>query len=381
VILSTCNRVEVYAVTRDLARSREGLLGFLSHFHGVPVAAFESHIYFHHGESAVRHLFGVVASLESIIIGEYQILGQVKDAYSRARVAGNTGTVLNKLLHFAIETGKRARSETRIGDGVLSISSAAVDLAKKALGDLSARRVLVIGAGETCELAARHLVSNGVTSLVFANRTFARAADLATRFGGDAVSLHERGAALLGCDLVVSATASPDFIIGLEEAEAAMAARNGRPLLIMDIAAPRDVDPDVAGIDGVSLYCIDDLDQIVTHNAHLRAAEIERVKEIIEEKCADFHEWYCSLRVIPTLVSLRRHFEMIRDEALESYDSDLKELPEIHRELVRRFAASLTRRFLSHPSRALKQIAMGSESETITKSIRAVFDLEAESCE
>lgn len=376
-ILSTCNRVEVYAVMEDPARARELLIDFFSDFHGIPKQEFESHLYFYHCEEAVGHLFSVVASLDSMVIGEYQILAQVKEAYRIARDMGNTGTILNKLFHFAMETGKRVRTETKISDGILSIASAAVDLAKKILGELSTRTALIIGAGEMSELTARHLASAGIKKMYFANRTLENALLMSEQFGGTALLLNERDTVMPECDIVISSTGSPHFIITCDQVKTIMGLRKHRALFLIDIAAPRDIEPDVGQLNNVFLYCIDDLSQVVSKTSKMRANEIGRAREIIEEDLENYFEWYRSLKVLPTLISLRKQFEFLRDEELQRYAADIGNLPEASQLLIRQFAASLTKRFLSNPSKVLKEVAADRDSGIYTKSITTIFDLKA----
>jgi glutamyl-tRNA reductase len=310
-----------------------------------------------------------------MVIGETQILGQVKDAYHTARDAGNTGTILNKLFHFAIETGKRVRAETKISDGILSISSAAVDLANKILGGLSFRTALIIGAGEMSELTARHLAAAGINKMYFANRTLENAMLMADQFGGTALLLDERKTVMAECDIIISSTGSPHFIITPEEIKRTMTARRHRALFLIDIAAPRDIHPGVGKLPNVFLYSIDDLSRVVTNNSQLRAGEIGKVRTIIEEDREKYFDWYRSLKVLPTLISLRKHFEDMRDDELNAYAAEISNLPEETQDLVRRIASSLTKRFMSNPSKVLKEVASGGDSGMYTKSIATLFDL------
>jgi glutamyl-tRNA reductase len=374
-ILSTCNRVEVYAVVADPAAARGWLLRFFSDFHGIPVADFEPHLYFYECYRAAEHFFAVISSLDSLVIGEYQILGQFKEAYRLARDMGNTGTLLNKLFHFGVETGKRVRTETRISDGVLSISSAAVDLAKKILGDLKTRTALIIGAGEMSELSAKNLASAGIKQMYFANRTIENAITMAEKFNGKALLLRERATVMPHCDIIISSTGSPDYVILPDEIKKVMAERKNRALFLIDIAAPRDIHPDAGRIRNVFLYSIDDLSQVVAENAQARAAEIGKAREILTEDLEKYYDWYRCLRVVPTLVALRQQFEKLKDEELEHYGSRINALPPEQRELLRQFASSLTKKFLSHPSKMIKEVASDIDVCSFTKSVALLFDL------
>jgi len=381
LILSTCNRVEIYAVVRDPAAARSRLLRFFSDFHGIAVEEFEQHMYFYHCEKAADHFFNVISSLDSMVIGETQILGQVKDAYRTAVEMGNTGTILNKLFHIGIESGKRVRAETRISDGILSISSAAVDLARKILGDLSCRTSLVIGAGEMSVLTAKNLAAAGIKKMYFANRTIENALPLAEQFGGTALLLDEKETVLADCDIVISSTGSPHFIITPDQIKKVMTARKHRALFCIDIAAPRDIHPDVGRIQNVFLFTIDDLSQVVSENSKSRALEIGNARAIIEQDLEKYYAWFRSQKVLPTIVSLRKQFEGIMDEELARYASQINALPEPSRQLIRQIAVSLTNKYLNNPSKILKEVAAADDGGLYARSIAAVFDLKVKNDE
>jgi glutamyl-tRNA reductase len=374
-ILSTCNRVEVYAVMENPASAREQLLNFFSDFHGIPVKEFESQLYFYHCEEAVEHFFSVVAGLDSMVIGETQILGQVKEAYYSARDRGNTGTILNKLFHFAMETGKRVRTETRISDGILSVPSAAVDLAKKNLGDLSMRSALIIGAGDMGELTARHLATAGIKKIYFANRTPEHSLPLAEKFGGTALLLDDVDSIMPECDIVITSTGAPHFILTADRIKKVMGLRKHRAIFLIDIAAPRDIEPSAGDLQNVFLYGFDELSVLVSKNSRMRASEIGNAREIIKENLENYFAWYRSLKALPTLISLRKQFELLRDEELKRYAAQIGTLPEGSREIIRQFAVSLTKRFLSNPSKVLKEIAADNDGVMYTRSLTAIFGL------
>jgi glutamyl-tRNA reductase len=375
LILSTCNRVEIYAVVRDPAEARLRLLRFFSDFHGIPVEEFEQHLYFFHCEKAAEHFFNVIASLDSMVIGETQILGQIKEAYRTAVEMRNTGVILNKLFHIGIEAGKRVRAETKISDGILSISSAAVDLAKKVLGDLSGSTAMVIGAGEMSVLTAKHLAAAGIRKMYFANRTIENALPLAEQFGGSALLLEEKETVLAECDIVISSTGSPHFILTPEGVKKVMLQRRNRALFCIDIAAPRDIHPDVGRIPNVFLFTIDDLSQVVSRNSQARAGEIGKARALLEEDLEKYYSWFRSQKVLPTLVSLRKRFEEILDDELMRYESQINSLPEPSRQLVRQIATSLTNKFLNNPSKILKEVALEEDGGAHARSIATVFDL------
>jgi len=375
LILSTCNRVEIYAVVEDPADAKDRLFNFISRFHKIDISEYRQYFYYFNCRKAIEHLYNVVASLDSLVIGEDQILVQVKEAYRIARGAGNTGTYLNKLFHFGIESGKRARSQTGIGDGIISISSAAVDLAGKILGELKTRTAMIIGAGEMSKLTAKHLVSAGIKKLYFANRTIENAVSMAEEFNGSALLLSDRAFVLHECDIVISSTGSPHFIITPEEINYVMSMRKYHPIFLIDIAAPRDIHPDVGRINNVFLYTMDDLSQVVEGTSQMRLHEIEKVHSIIEEDTREYYNWYSSLKVLPTLISLRHQFEELRDYELNKYSSEINGLPEPAQQLFRRFAQTLTQRLLNTPSKVIKDVATDCDSTVLIKSIATLFDL------
>ena len=265
-ILSTCNRVEICAAARDPVKGIDEIKGFLALQHHLPLSAFEDTLYVLQGEDLVRHIFRVAASLDSMVVGEPQILGQIKEAYRTAHASGTTGTLLNKLLHKAFFVAKRVRTETGIGNRAVSISFVAVELAKRIFAHVEEREVLIVGAGEMCELAAQHLVREGVKRVLVTNRTWERAMELAERFHGEAIPFSELPNALLRADIVISSTGSPGFIVKKDEVSDIIRKRKNNPLFFIDIAVPRDIDPEVNTIDNVYLYDIDDLQEVAEAN-------------------------------------------------------------------------------------------------------------------
>lgn len=375
LILSTCNRVEIYVVAQDAASARNELMDFLARFHGIGRMEFEPHVYFHRCEEAVRHLFEVAASLDSLIVGEYQVLGQVKEAHRMAREAGNTGAVLNQLFQLAVTAGKRARAETRIGEGAVSIASAAVKLARKILGRLADASALIVGAGEMSELTVKHLKQGGVGRLFFANRTMERSASLAREYAGKAVEFSEMKDVLSECDVVISATASPHYVLNVPDVAEAMGKRNNSPMFLIDIAAPRDIHPEAGKLYNVFLYNIDDLTRVTEGSTASRGAETEKVRVILDEEMEKYYAWYESLRIRPLLMSLKAHFETVRDNELKRYSSEMNALPEAAREFVRTFAATLTQKMMQEPSKSLIELSGMHEGENVAEVIRKVFKL------
>ncbi len=376
VVISTCNRMEIYAVVDNSSSGKAALLDFISSFHDIPKEEFESNMYYYFSDKAVEHLYYVVSSLDSMVIGEYQILGQVKDSYREAMHNGNTGTFLNKLFHMAIEAGKRARTDTDIGKGAVSVSSVAVELATKILGRLNNKSALIIGAGEMSKLMARHLVASEIQKLFFANRTRERAMDFALQFNGTPMSLNERHGIMEQCDIVLTSTGAPHYIIEKAEMEAVMKKRKHRAIFLIDIAAPRDIHPDVATLDNVFLYSIDDLTEVVDDNTSMRTAEIEKVRGVLKEELKKYYTWYDSLKILPTLISLRGKFETMCDEELDRYSSAIGDLPQPSQELLRKFASSLTKKYLRIPSRILKEKANDSDCRMFAESVTQLFELD-----
>ncbi len=376
VILSTCNRMEIYAVVSNTSSGKEVLLNFVSSFHNIPVKDFESNMYYYFSDKAVEHLYQVASSLDSMVIGEYQILGQVKNSYREAMHNGNTGTILNKLFHMAIEAGKRVRTETDIGKGAVSVSSVAVELATKILGRLNNKSALIIGAGEMSKITARHLVSSGIQKLYFANRTRERAMDMAHYFNGTPLGLDDRHEIMEQCDIVLTSTGAPHYIIKKDEVEMVMKKRKNQAIFLIDIAAPRDIHPDVGTLDNVFLYNIDNLTEAVEDNAGLRTAEIKKVRIVLKEEQEKYYTWYDSLQVLPTLISLREKFERMCKEELNRYSSAIDNLPEPSQELLRKFSSSLTKKYLRIPSRILKEKATDPDCRLFADSVTQLFELD-----
>ncbi len=316
VVISTCNRTEITMVVGDPVGGETAVLGLLAQRAHVRPTELAESIYSPRNCDAARQLFRVTAGLESMIVGEAEIQGQVKRAYEAALAAGTTGPLTNRLFTAALQTGKRVRTETGIGAGRASISSVAVDLAQDVLGDLARRRVVIIGAGETSELTARALAERGVRTMFVANRHADRARALAGRFGGEVAPLDELPAQLEQADMVVASTASPHPILGQEELELVMRARGQRPLLLVDIAVPRDIDPACDDLPGVTLYDIDDLQGVVARTLSVRGVEALDAEAIVEEEISRFAEWLGSRAVLPTIRALRSYGDAIVDQVL-----------------------------------------------------------------
>jgi glutamyl-tRNA reductase len=301
VAISTCNRTEVYLVASDPVQAESDVLARLATRAGIRPTELAGIVYTPRNCDAARQLYRVASGLESMIIGEAEIQGQVKRGYEIALAAGTTGPLTNRLFRAALEAGKRVRTQTAIGRARVSVSTVAVELAREAVGELAQRSVVVIGAGETSERTAQALAAQGVTTIFIANRHAERARALAERFGGAVGSLDELPERLHDADIVVASTSSPHALIGAQEVELVMESRAGRPLVLIDIAVPRDIEPDCADIEGVTLYDIDDLQAVVARNLEVRASERARAEEVVEEEIQRFAQWMAQLDVVPNI--------------------------------------------------------------------------------
>ena len=354
VIISTCNRAEVYIACNEPAVAVDDVLRFISEFHHLSEDQVRPHLYSHLDRDAVRHLFRVSSGLDSMIVGEPQILGQIKEAYGVATNAQTAGPLLNKLFHWAFGVGKRVRSETALAEGAVSVSFAAVSLSKKIFGTLHGRHVLVIGAGEMGKLTAMHLKAQGAASITITSRTLSHAQQLAEEVGGVVTSWDAMPQALLDADIVVTSTGAPSAILSKAQVRAAVPANRTRPLFIIDIAVPRDVAPEAAEIEQVFLYNIDDLQAIVRENLQKRGAEVTQAEQIVEEEVAKFGTWQRSREAVPTIVALRQRFEHIRKSELERLDFKLAGLPPDARQRVDEVTRLIIEKLLLTPTEQLK---------------------------
>jgi glutamyl-tRNA reductase len=379
VALFTCNRTELYLVAADAVAAESAALSILSRQSGIRPTELLGSIYSLRGQESVRHLFAVASGLDSMIVGEAEIQGQVKRAYELALVAGVTGPVSNRLFRDALAAGKRARSETGIGRAQISVSSVAVSLAAEFLGgDLVSRRVLVIGAGENAELAARALRDRGVKTVFIANRRYDRALGLAQRFDGEAVSFEELPDELEQADIVVSSTGAPHQILGREELEVVAARRPGRPLALIDLAVPRDIDPEIADCPGIALFDMDDLQRAVAKNIGGRESEAVSARHIVDEEAERFERWLQSLDVVPTISALRERGEQVVDHVVRENESRFGDLSEADRERLRAMARSVVSRLLHEPTLRLKDSVGDEASYRYVHALRELFDLEPE---
>jgi glutamyl-tRNA reductase len=378
IILSTCNRVEIFAAAKDMEAALLEIKHFLADFHRLSLKEFESALYLHSGEEAVRHIFRVASSLDSMVVGEPQILGQIKEAYDAATQTKTSGLVLHKLLHQSFHVAKRVRTETKIANSAVSISSVAVDLARKIFETLEKKTVLLIGAGEMCELAAQHLISGGIEKVLVANRTYERAVSLAGKFGGEPIPFAEIPVGLRRADIVISATNSPQYVLLHEQVGKVMKERRQKPIFLIDIADPRDIDPRIDDIENVYLYNIDHLQKIANENIRDREKEAIRAEAIVEDEVTRFVGWYRSLDVTPTIVALRKKFDEIRRRELEKTLAIHPDLSDKERKSLEAMTSAIVNKILHEPLTLLKKTNGESSADLYLDAIQALFQLSGE---
>jgi glutamyl-tRNA reductase len=376
MVLSTCNRSEVIAVAEDPQSVSETLIQAVGKIHGLEEDAFRPFLYVKHGVEGVRHVFRVASSLDSMVVGEPQILGQVKEGYRRAGTVGATGPILNRLMHRAFFAAKRVRSETGIGVAAVSVAYVAVELARKILGELTDKSVLLIGAGEMAELAARHLANQVEQPIVVANRTLENACALAHRLQGSAVSMDKLQDGLASADVVITSTGSCDPILTTTEMKSVMRKRRHRPIFLIDIAIPRDVDPAVNDLDGVYLYNIDDLQAVVEENVGGRKQEALRGELIVDEEVEKFMRWAQTLDSTPTIVALKAKLESIREGELTRLNGKLSHLSPEARETVEMITRSIINKVAHDPISFLKKSGSSSKRNTYFYAVQRLFKLD-----
>ncbi|MFH1703595.1 MAG: glutamyl-tRNA reductase [Nitrospirota bacterium] len=376
VILSTCNRMELYAGVKDTEKASESIKTFISGFHNIDRSLLDKAIYVYDDVDAVRHIFRVASSLDSMVIGEPQILGQLKEAFEFALEKKTTGILLNKLMKKAISVAKRVRSETRIAENAVSISFAAVELAKKIFTDLSAKVFMLLGAGEMAELAAKHLMSNGVKEVIVANRRYERACELAKEFSGRPVALDNFLREMVHSDIVICSTGAPNYIVVKEQMQKVMKERKQRQVFIIDISVPRNIDPKINDLDNVYLYNIDDLQGIVDENMFERKKEAEKAERIIEEEIEPFFQWLSSLDSVPTIVALREKMEKIKNDEIEKLLNRFPDLDEKQRKAIEYMASSIVNKLIHPPTIALKKDS--EDRDLIVAIIKKLYDIDDE---
>jgi glutamyl-tRNA reductase len=377
VAISTCNRTELYLVVGDPVEAEGSVLAMLATQAGIRPTQLSKAIYSHRNCDAARHLFRVTSGLESMVVGEAEIQGQVKRAYEAALSSDAVGPLTTRLFKAALATGKRVRSQTGIGERNLSLPGVAVGLAKDLLGSLQGRSVVVVGTGETSELAARALADSGVKTVFVASRRRDRAISLAKRYGGSSVSFDELPLALEAADIVVAATASPHLLLEAEELAEVMGARQSRPLLLIDLAVPRDIDAACGELENVSLYDIDDLESTIARNRRVRLAEARKAEGIIEEEIQQFAAWLGSLEILPTLAALRTRATEIAEQVVLENEAKWETASPRDRERIQAMARAIVNRLLHEPTVRMKELR-DERVHARMAFLRDLFDLPAE---
>jgi glutamyl-tRNA reductase len=375
LLFSTCNRVEVLLVTKQVSEAVDTTKRLIASFNRINLPEFENILYIHTGDQAVRHIFRVAASLDSMVVGEPQILGQIKQAYRLATQERTTGVVLNRLLHRAFFVAKRIRSETGIGGHAVSISYAAIELGRKIFGSLEGKKILLIGAGEMAELAVTHLIRNRAGDILVTNRTFERAVELSQRFRGRPIRFEELFASLADVDIVISSTGAPDFVVKREHLKGVLRKRRNRPLFFIDIAVPRDIDPLINRLSNTYVYDIDDLNGVIDDNIEDRQREAVKGERIVDQAVINFRKWYDSLDVVPTIKALRKKLEDIA--ALEVKKTlQAGGLSDEGRHAVERMTQAMINKILHDPTDVLKRNGCQGNRSAYLDITRKLFKLD-----
>jgi glutamyl-tRNA reductase len=377
LFLSTCNRVEAIYTTDYPEEAKKTILSIFSRLGNISEERFMSNIYIYENSEALKHIFRVASSLDSMVVGEPQILGQIKEAYHQAAgVEKTTGVILNRLMHRAFHVAKRVKTETGISEAAVSISYAAVELAKKIYYSLEGKKVLLVGSGEMAELAARHLMGNGIESLIVANRSFNKAVQIADLFRGKAVFFEEMETYLLEVDIVITSTSSMDFVISYDMVRNSLRKRRNHPLFFIDIAVPRDVDPRVNKLENIYLYDIDDLKEVVEENTVQRKEEALKAERIVQEEVIRFEKWLKTLDVVPTITALKDKIESIRRSEIGKSLPALGDLTPSQIRAIDSLTASLVGKIMNDPIVVLKGKADGKSRDIYLDVTRKLFNLD-----
>jgi len=378
VIVGTCNRTEIYAVVDQLHTGRHYIKTFLAGWFGIAKEEFVDSLYIKEDDEAIRHLFRVVCGLDSMVLGETQILGQIREAFLLSQGLKATGTIFNTLFKQAITLAKRAHSETDIGKNAVSVSYAAIELGKKIFGYFDDKTVVILGAGKMGELTGKHLRANGVNHVIVVNRTFERAQSLADKLDGKAYVMDDLFTALIKADIVISSTGADGYVVTKQDIQSISRKRKHRPLFMIDIAVPRDLDPGINDLDNVYLYDIDDLEGIVEANLQERAREAEKIGIMIGEEVGMFKSWLNTLGVVPLITALREKSVAIQEEAMRNIENKLPELNEKQLRLIRKYSKSIVNQMLHDPLVRMKEMAGQSNGEEALELFVKIFALEEE---
>ena len=376
ILISTCNRVELLMATEDKSNAMDAVKLLLAEFKKIPVTEFENALYILDGDDAVRHIFRVASSLDSMVVGEPQILGQIKEAYQTATIKKTSGVLLNKLLHRTFFVAKRVRSETGIGDHAVSISYAAIELGRKIFGTLEGKKVLLIGAGEMAELAVEHLIRNRTGDIFVANRTFERGVKLASKFKGKPVRFEEITDCLQRVDIIISSTGSPDYVVTRDQVKGVMHSRRNRPLFFIDIAVPRDIDPEINRLTNSYIYDIDDLKGVIDNNIESRNKEAIKGERIVDEAVIRFRQWYDNMDVVPTIVALRDKMDSIARSEVKKTLQTLNHLSDYDCQAINRMTNALINKILHDPTLLLKRNRSHGDKSVYLDITRKLFKLD-----
>lgn len=376
VIVSTCNRTEIYAVVDQLHTGRHFVKQFLANWFNLPVETFSSYLIIREEDEALEHLFKVTAGIDSMVLGETQILGQVKKSFLNGQEIGTTGTVYNQLFKQAVTFAKRAHSETAIGENAVSVSYAAVELAKKIFGSLQRKHVAILGAGKMGELAIENLYGNGVGKVTVINRTFEKAESLAAKFQGEAKSMRELQCSLLEADILITSTGATDFVIDYELMQLVERLRKGKPLFMVDIAVPRDIDPRVGDLPNVFLYDIDDLQGIVEANLAERERAAAEITQMIDKEVVQFKDWFATLGVVPVISALRKKANQIQHETMISIENKMPELTDRERKILSKHTKSIINQLLKEPILQAKEMANSPKANEQLRLFQQIFGIE-----
>lgn len=376
VIVSTCNRTEIYAVVDQLHTGRHFVKQFLANWFDLPVETFSSYLTIREEDEAVEHLFKVTAGIDSMVLGETQILGQVKKSFLSGQEIGTTGTVYNQLFKQAVTFAKRAHNETAIGENAVSVSYAAVELAKKIFGSLQRKHVAILGAGKMGELAIENLYGSGVGKVTVINRTFEKAESLAAKFHGEAKSMKELQCSLLEADILITSTGATDYVIDYELMQFVERLRKGKPLFMVDIAVPRDIDPRVGDLPNVFLYDIDDLQGIVEANLAERERAAANITNMIGEEVVQFKDWVATLGVVPVISALRKKANRIQQETMTSIENKMPDLTERERKILSKHTKSIINQLLKEPILQAKEMANSPKANEQLRLFQQIFGIE-----
>lgn len=378
VIVGTCNRTEVYTVVDQLHSGIHHIQNFFADWFKIDKSEFVDFLYVKENDEAIRHLYRVICGLDSMVLGETQILGQVKSSFIQSQDLKATGTIFNMLFKRAITLAKRAHSRTNISKNAVSVSYVAIELAKKILGNLHKKTVVILGAGEMGELAAKHLVANGADNIIVVNRTYERAKDLADKCNGQAFTMNRLFFALFQADIVISSLGAESYVATKQEMETLIRKRRNRPLMMIDIAVPRNLDPAINDLDHIFLYNLDDLASIVEKNMSERIFEAEKIRRMIDQEIEAFKLWINTLALVPVITALREKSFKIQEEAVKNIENKLPQLTERERSIIRQYSETIVKQMLHDPLIRMKEMAANPNRDGVLPLFTEIFALEKE---